>query len=122
MEGSWESWLPIILIFRLGFRFVTVMDTLGMVLFYNAPLLLHLPRFLIFGYPLLMGIFEVYLLAVLRKGRFPLKALLTYFIIAIIFEFPYAAVGSGDAGLLLFALSWYITAPIGMVITLASYR
>ncbi|WP_456326589.1 hypothetical protein [Palaeococcus sp. (in: euryarchaeotes)] len=121
MEGSWESWLPLILIFRLGFRFVTLLDpVLGMVLFYNAPLLLHLPRFVALGYPLLMGIAEVYLLVVLERGKFPVRLLLTYFIIALVFEFPCAAVKSGDSGIILFALVWYITAPLGILLVYRS--
>ncbi len=91
-------------------------------LFYNVPLLLHLPRFLILGYPFLMGIVEAHLLIVLRKGGFPFKLLMGYFIIAIIFEFPYALVKSGYVGLLLFALSWYITAPSGLLLVLISSR
>lgn len=124
MSGVHDAslWLPLLIMFRLAFRFVTLLDSaFGLVLFYNAPLLLHLPRFLILGYPLLMGIFEAYLLVVLRRGKFPLKLLLAYFIIAIVFEFPYAVVGSRYTGLLLFVLPWYIMAPIGLLLVLASY-
>ncbi|ASJ11394.1 hypothetical protein A3L14_00175 [Thermococcus thioreducens] len=114
-------WLPVLILFRLGFRFVTLLDSaLGLALFYNAQLLLHLPRFLILTYPILMGIVEAHLLIVLRKGGFPFKLLMGYFIIAIIFEFPYALVKSGYVGLLLFALFWYITAPSGLLLVLIS--
>ncbi|MCD6524844.1 MAG: hypothetical protein J7K48_07640 [Thermococcus sp.] len=116
-------WLRLVILFRLGFRFVTLLDpVLGMVLFYNVPLLMHFPRFVFLGYPLLMGIVEAYLLVVLEKGKFPVRLLLTYFIIAIVFEFPYAAVRSENGGLVLFVLTWYITAPLGLVLLITSYR
>ncbi|ASA78445.1 hypothetical protein CDI07_09095 [Thermococcus sp. 5-4] len=120
---SFSPWLPLLILFRLGFRFVTLLDPiLGMVLFYNVPLLLHLPRFLALGYPLLMGIAEVYLMVVLRRGKFPLRLLLAYFVIAVVFEFPYAAIESGTSEILLFVLVWYITAPLGLLLVLTSYR
>jgi len=121
-------WLIFLILSRLGFRFVTLLDPiLGIVLFYNAPLLLHLPRFVALGYPLLMGIAEVYLMVVLRRGKFPVRLLLAYFIIAVVFEFPavviessYTAVRSGVSGVLLFALMWYITAPLGILLVYRS--
>jgi len=116
-------WLIFLILFRLGFRFVTLLDPiLGIVLFYNAPLLLHLPRFVALGYPFLMGIAEVYLMVVLRRGKFPVRLLLAYFIIAVVFEFPYAAVRTEDSGIILFSLVWYITAPLGLFLVLTSYR
>jgi hypothetical protein len=116
-------WLIFLILFRLAFRFVTLLDPiLGIVLFYNAPLLLHLPRFVALGYPLLMGIAEAYLMVVLWRGKFPLRLLLAYFIIAVVFEFPYAAVRSGASGIFLFSLMWYITAPFGLLLVLTSYR
>jgi len=114
-------WLPFLILFRLGFRFVTLLDpVLGMVLFYNVPLLLHLPRFVALGYPLLMGIAEVYLMVVLRRGKFPVRLLLAYFIIAVVFEFPYATVEGGESGILLFVLMWYLTAPLGILLVYRS--
>ncbi|WP_258083480.1 hypothetical protein [Thermococcus thermotolerans] len=127
---SLSPWLPFLILFRFGFRFVTLLDSvLGMVLFYNVPLLLHLPRFVALGYPLIMGIAEVYLMVVLRRGKFPVRLLLAYFIIAVVFEFPavviessYAAIKSGISGILIFVLMWYITAPLGLLLVLTSYR
>ena len=105
-------WLIFLILFRLGFRFVTLLDPIiGILLFYNAPLLLHLPRFVALGYPLLMGIAEVYLTVVLKRGKFPVRLLLAYFIIAVVFEFPavviessYVAIESGASGIVLFVL------------------
>lgn len=127
---SLSPWLPFLILFRLGFRFVTLLDPIiGIVLFYNVPLLLHLPRFVALGYPFLMGIAEVYLMVVLRRGKFPVRLLLAYFIIAVVFEFPavvfessYAAVRSGASGIVLFVLMGYITAPLGLLLVLTSYR
>lgn len=116
-------WLPLLLLFRLGFRFVTLLDpVLGMVLFYNAPLMLHFPRIVVLCYPLIMGIVEVYLVVALRRGQFPFGLILTYFMAAIVFEFPYAAVESGESGILLLPLMWYITAPAGLLLVLTSHR
>ncbi|ASJ06202.1 hypothetical protein [Thermococcus pacificus] len=114
-------WLPLLILFRLGFRFVTLIDpVLGMVFFYNAPLMLHLPRFFILSYPLIMGIAEVYFMVILRKGKLPFDLLFAYFMAAIVFEFPYSLLKSGDSGLILFALVWYATAPAGLPISLHS--
>lgn len=116
-------WLPLFLLFRLGFRFVTLLDpVLGMVLFYNAPLMLRFPGFFVLSYPLIMGIVEAYLVVVLRRGRFPSGLLLSYFMAAIVFEFPYVAVESGESGILLLPLMWYITAPAGLLLVLTSRR
>jgi len=123
MEGSLKSWLPIILIFRLAFRFITLLDPiLGFVIFYNAPLFLHLPRFFLATYPVLMGAFEVYLLWALKKGRFPSGLLFAYFIVATVFEFPYVSIRGGESGLFLFVLLWYIPAPLGLLMLLISRR
>ncbi|WP_297090345.1 hypothetical protein [Thermococcus sp.] len=116
-------WLPLLLLFRLGFRFVTLLDpVLGMVLFYNAPLMLHFPRIVVLCYPLIMGIIEAYLVVALRRGQFPFGLILTYFMAAIVFEFPYAAVESGESGILLLPLMGYITAPAGLLLVLTSHR
>jgi len=48
--------------------------------------------------------------------------LLLYFVTATLFEFPYAVVKSEETGILLFALAWYITAPLGLLLVLFSYR
>ena len=106
-------------LFRLAFRFVTLIDpVLGMVLFYNVPLMLGFPRLFLLSYPFIMGIAETYLVVVLRRGRFPFGPLLGYFTVAIVFEFPYTLLKSGDSGLILFALVWYATAPAGLFLTL----
>ena len=62
MEGSLESWLPFILIFRLVFRFISLLDPiLGFVIFYNAPLF-SISRGSFSQRIILMGAFEVYLM------------------------------------------------------------
>ncbi|WP_145954992.1 hypothetical protein [Thermococcus sp. 5-4] len=61
-------------------------------------------------------------MVVLRRGKFPLRLLLAYFVIAVVFEFPYAAIESGTSEILLFVLVWYITAPLGLLLVLTSYR
>lgn len=59
--------------FRLAFRFISAMDALSIVLFYNVPLLMKLPqpRFTIPSYILLMGALEVYLVVTLRREISP---------------------------------------------------
>jgi hypothetical protein len=117
-------WLALFMLFRLAFRFISVRDDLSIVLFYNVPLLMKLPgaRFVIPGYILLMGALEVYFMTTLRKGLYPLKLLSAYFVMALVFEFPYVAVKSGDSGILLFTLVWYIPVPIGLLLVLFSYH
>ena len=116
------SWLPLLLVFRLVFRVMSVMDALGIVFFYNAPLLMKLPtsRFAILGYILLMGALEVYLVVALRKRTFPIKALVVYFSIALLFELPYAVLSGDSLGLKLFVLPWYLSAIIGFGLVLCS--
>ncbi|WP_048160678.1 hypothetical protein [Thermococcus sibiricus] len=115
-----KTWFSFLLMFRLAFRFISAMDILGIVLFYNAPLLmkLPLPRFTIPGYILLMGALEVYLIMILRKGFFPVKLLFAYFIMALVFELPYAALSGTSLGLTLFVLPWYLSAVVGFILVL----
>ena len=116
------SWLPLLLVFRLAFRVISVMGALSIVFFYNAPLLMKLPmsRFAIPGYILLMGVLEVYLVVTLGRRAFPIKALVVYFSIALFFELPYAVLSEDSLGLKLFVLPWYLSAIIGFGLVLCS--
>ncbi len=110
--------------FRLAFRFISAMDTLGIVLFYNVPLLMKLPRprFTIPGYILLMGALEVYLVVTLRRGVLPLKTLLAYFGAALLFDLPYAPFAHVSLGLTLFVIPWYLAALAGFGLALSTAR
>ena len=114
------SWLPLLLVLRLAFRVISVMDALGIVFFYNVLLLMKLPmfRFAIPGYILFMGALEVYLVMALRKRAFPIKALVVYFSIALLFELPYAVLSGDSLELKLFVLPWYLSAIIGFAVVL----
>jgi len=116
------SWLPLLLVFRLAFRVISVMGALSIVFFYNAPLLMKLPmsRFAIPGYILLMGVLEVYLVVTLGRRAFPIKALIVYFSIALLFELPYAVLSGDSLGLKLLVLPWYLSALIGFGLVLCS--
>ena len=118
------SWLPLLLVLRLVFRVISVMDALGIVFFYNASLFMKLPmfRFAIPGYILLMGALEVYLVMALRKRAFPIKALVVYFSIALLFELPYAVLSGDSLGLKLFVLPWYLSVIIGFAVVLNELR
>jgi len=118
------SWLPLLLVLRLVFRVISVMDALGIVFFYNVLLLMKLPmfRFAIPGYILLMGALEVYLVMALRRRAFPTKALVVYFSVALLFELPYAVLSGDSLGLKLFVLPWYLSAIIGFAVVLNELR
>jgi len=116
------GWLPLLLVLRLAFRVISVMDALGIVFFYNAPLLMKLPmsHFAILAYILFMGALEVYLVVTLGRRAFPIKALVVYFSIALFFELPYAVLSEDSLGLKLFVLPWYLSAIIGFGLVLCS--
>jgi hypothetical protein len=119
METDVSSWLPFLILFRLGSRFITLLDpVLGLVLFYNTFLFQYLPGLVALIYPLIMGAAEVYLVLVLGRGKFPVGLLLAYFMIATVFEFPYASLRSGIGGITPFALMWYLSAPLGLFLTI----
>ena len=116
------SWLPLLLVLRFAFRVISVMDALGIVFFYNAFLFMKLPmsHFAILAYILLMGVLEVYLVVTLGRRPFPIKALIVYFSIALLFELPYAVLSGDSLGLKLFVLPWYLSALIGFGLVLCS--
>ena len=118
------SWLPLLLVLRLVFRVISVMDALGIVFFYNASLFMKLPmfRFAIPGYILFMGALELYLVMALRRRAFPTKALVVYFSIALLFELPYAVLSGDSLGLKLFVLPWYLSVIIGFAVVLNELR
>ncbi|USS41120.1 hypothetical protein NF865_02600 [Thermococcus aggregans] len=119
-----RTWLSLLLMLRLAFRLISVMNALGIVLFYNVSLFMKLPmpRFVLPGYILLMGALEVYLVIALRKGVFPITALAVYFITALLFELPYAVLSADSLGLKLFVLPWYLSVIIGFGLVLNELR
>lgn len=119
-----KGWFPLLITFRLAFRFITIMDSLGIVLFYNIPLFMKLPltRFTIPGYILLIVAVEVYLIWTLRKDFFPIKLMFAYFGVVLLFELPYATLSSDSVGLKLFVIPWYLSALIGFVMVLKRVR
>lgn len=81
-----------------------------------------MPSELLLLYLLGMLFIEVYLILSLRKGNFPSKALLVYFGIATILEFPYVPfkglLNGGFSGIFFFVLPWYLSVLIGFVLVL----
>ena len=121
------SWLPLLLVFRLAFRSLIFLDLdLAPVFFLNIPLFLKMSNGFVLVYLIGMLIAEIYLISSIRKGSSPLKLLLVYFILAVIFEFPCVSLkgllNGNFSGIFFFVLPCYLSALVGLVITLKEAR
>jgi len=114
-------------VFRLAFRSLIFLDLdLAPVFFLNIPLFLKMSNGFVLVYLIGMLIAEIYLISSIRKGSSPLKLLLVYFILAVIFEFPCVSLkgllNGNFSGIFFFVLPCYLSALVGLVITLKEAR
>ncbi len=121
-----ESWLPLLISFRLILRLLTLVGLpFFLVPMLNISLFSKLSGEFLRAYIIALLVTEVYLLLTFRKGKIPLKSLLTYFGMATIFEFPDTVVrllfGEFPLHALPFlplAIPWYLSTLAGLIISL----